>query len=85
MTNLKPYLKSHLTGQDAVSRTTKSNVIAVVVKTYSQDTLVSKDFYSYKTKFPYELPNGEMQTLYEDFPLSLGSNQSIQEIDANDY
>ena len=50
------------------------------VKTYSGDGLVSTEFYSYKTKW-----DGNNEALYEDFPLSLGSNQSIEEIDANDY
>jgi len=77
---MKPFLKSHPTGSDAVKRTTQKNVIAVVVKTYNQESLHCTDFYSYKTKW-----DGNLATLSEDFPLSLGSNQSIQEIDANDY
>lgn len=78
MKSLKPYLKLHSTMEDAVNRTTESNVTAVVVKTYSIDTLVSTEYYSYKTKW-----DGNPEALREDFPLSLGSNQSIEEIDVN--
>lgn len=78
MKTLKPYLKQHTSGKDAVNRTTQKNVIAVMVKTYSLDTLVSTEFFSYKT-------NNADNNLYEDFPQMLFSNQSIIEIDANDY
>jgi len=77
---MKPYLKQHATPQEAVARTTKRNVTAVVVKTYYFDTLHSTEYYSYKTKW-----DGHPDKLVEDFPLALGSNQSIQEVDANDY
>lgn len=76
--SLKPYLQQHKTGEEAVERTKKNNVIAVVVKTYCLDSLATTEFYSYKTK-------NEGNDLYEDFPICLGSNQSIEEIDANDY
>lgn len=76
MKNLKPYLQSHTTGEEAVKRTTQKNVIAVRVKTYMQDSLHTTEFYSYKT---------HNDVVFESFPLSLGSNQSIEEIDANDY
>lgn len=77
---MQPFLKQHETGDQAVNRTKQNNVTAVMVKTYNQDTLHSTEFYSYKTKW-----GGNPDTLREDFPLSLGSNQTIQEIDANDY
>lgn len=77
MRNLKPYLKEHATKKEAIERTKKKNVIAVCVKTYMLDTLHSTEYYSYKTK-------AQGSELYEDFPKSLGSNQSIEEIDAND-
>ena len=85
MKQLKPFLKNHRSGSEAIQRTKKNNVIAVRVNSYSGERLVCIEFFSYKTKFPYNLPNGEMQILSEDFPQPLGSNQSIEEIDANDY
>lgn len=78
MKNLKPYLKSHISGKEAVERTKHKNVTAVAVKTYSGETLQSEEFYSYKT-------NGRETNLFEDFPLCLASNQTIEEINANDY
>lgn len=80
MKKLKPYLKEHASGKEAIERTKQKNVIAVVVKTYCLDQLTSKQYYSYKTTW-----DGNNDSLYEDFPLSLGSNQSIEEIDANDF
>lgn len=82
MKTLKPYLQSHKTDKEAVKRTTKKNVIAVKVKTYSLDTLVSNEFYSFKTNKDLNNFDG---TLMQEFPLPLGSNQTIEEIDANDY
>lgn len=78
MTTLKPYLQIHSTGKEAIKRTIQKNVIAVCVKTYVLDTLHSTEFYTYKT-------NGKEENLYEDFPISLSSNQTIEEIDSNDY
>lgn len=77
---MKPFLKLHKSGKFAVNETTKNNVTAVKVKTWNNDSLKSIDFYSYRTKW-----DGNPETLREDFPLPLGSNQSIEEIDANDY
>lgn len=77
---MKPFLKLHKTGALAVKETTKKNVTAVRVKTYVRDMLSGIDFYSYKTKW-----DGNPETLREDFPICLGSNQYIEEIDANDF
>ena len=77
---LKPFLQLHNTGKDAVNRTTKNNVIAVVVKTFIDEQETECNFYSYKTNADFYDTN-----LRDDFPLTLGSNQTIQEIDGNDY
>jgi hypothetical protein len=78
MTNKQlKHLKIHKNAAEAVAETTKSKIIAVVVKTYLFDSLTQKDYYSYKSKF--ENP----EDLREDFPLALGSNQSIEELETN--
>jgi len=77
---MKPFIKYHLTGEDAIERTKKNNVIAVKIVTYYGEVIHSTNFYSYKTKW-----NGNIEELREDFPYCLGSNQLITEIDANDY
>lgn len=68
------------TAQEAYDKTTKPGIIAVCVKTYMLDTLAEKEYYTYKSKYEDMTP----EELYEDFPLSLGSNQSIEEIDQFD-
>lgn len=81
---LVPFLKSHPNSLEAYERTTERNVIAVVVRTYTNVAykLADKRYYSYKTKWPYDKPDGEMMLLKDDFPLYLGTNQSIEEIDS---
>lgn len=73
-------LTTHKTAQEAYEATTKPGIIAVCVKTYQLDSLAEKEFYTYKSKYE-DMTHEE---LYEDFPLSLGSNQSIEEIDQFD-
>lgn len=89
MTNVNQYpmtrkqlrgLKSHKTAQAAYDETTKNGIIAVCVKTYMLDNLAEKEYYTYKSKYE----NMTHEELMNDFPLSLASNQSIEEIDQFD-
>lgn len=68
-------MKQHLTACEAIKETTKPKIIAVKVTTYAQDSVHSVEFFSYKSKFENPID------LREDFPVALGSNQSIEEIE----
>lgn len=73
-------LTKHKTAQDAYNATVRPGIIAVCIKTYQLDTLAEKEYYTYKSKYE----DMTVEELMEDYPLSLGSNQSIEEIDQFD-
>jgi len=70
-------IKLHKTAKSAYNETVKNGIIACAVTTYIND-VITKDYYSFKS-------NSESQEeLYNDFPYSIGSNQSIEFIDQFD-
>lgn len=72
---MKAKVKYHKTAQVAYEETTKPNVIAVKITTYTGEEVESIQYATYTGETDYP------EDLREDYPLALGSNQSIEEID----
>ena len=68
MKNNEYSVKYHSTAQKAYDETTKDGITAAKITTYYREDKKEIEFVSFK---------GEI----EDYPYSLGSNQSIEEID----
>lgn len=76
---MKKAIKNHPTAEAAYNETTKKDITAVVVVTYIGEN-ETREYFTFKTKKEYN--NAEQ--LAEDFPMCLGSNQYIREIDQFD-
>jgi hypothetical protein len=74
-------LKTHSTPQEAYKETVSHNTHAVVVVTFQGEYEKTREYYSFKSRKD-EYMNAE--ELANDFPLVLGSNQYIREIDQFD-
>lgn len=70
----EPVYRLHETEEEALEVARENGVLAAAVKTFAGEQLVKTEYYS------FEGADVLVHDLREEFPLTLGSNQTIEEI-----